>query len=51
MAEDEAGPAPVVVLLPFEDERLRHLAMSLGARGCYALGTPLEALKGLLRSV
>lgn len=50
-AGDEAGAAPVVVLLPFEDERLRRLAMSLGARGCYALGTPLEALKRLLRNV
>ncbi len=50
--EDEAGAAvPVLVLLPFEDERLRQLAMSLGACGCYALGTPLESLKGLLRDV
>ncbi|PTL85142.1 hypothetical protein [Vitiosangium sp. GDMCC 1.1324] len=50
-AGNAAGQAPVFVLLPFEDERLRRLAMSLGARGCYALGTPLELLKGLLRSV
>ena len=49
--EDETGGVPVLVLLPFEDERLRQLAMSLGACGCYALGTPLEALKGLLRDV
>ena len=48
VAGDEAGAAPVVVLLPFEDERLRQLAMSLGARDCYALGTPLERLKRLL---
>ncbi|MGZ3461196.1 MAG: hypothetical protein ACXU86_22130 [Archangium sp.] len=51
VAGNEAGAAPVLALLPFEDERLRRLAMSLGARGCYALGTPLESLKGLLRNV
>ena len=48
-AQEEA--APVVVLLPFEDERLRGLALNLGARGCYALGTPLEELKRVLRGV
>ena len=51
VAGDEAGAAPVVALLPFEDERLRRLAMSLGARDCYALGTPLEVLKRLLRNL
>ena len=51
VAGNEAGAAPVFVLLPFEDERLRRLAMKLGACGCYALGTPLEELKGLLRGV
>ncbi|OJT21344.1 hypothetical protein BO221_26335 [Archangium sp. Cb G35] len=50
-AGNEAGAAPVFALLPFEDERLRQLAVSLGARGCYALGTPLEFLKELLRDV
>ncbi|WP_309891952.1 hypothetical protein [Archangium sp.] len=50
-AGNEAGAAPVVVLLPFDDERLRRSALSLGARGCYALGTPLEELKELLRDV
>jgi hypothetical protein len=45
------GVTPVLVLLPFEDERLRHLVLGLGARGCYALGTPLEELKRLLREV
>jgi len=49
--EEASGAAPVIVLLPFEDERLRCLAMRLGARSCYALGTPLEALKRLLRDV
>ncbi len=51
VAGNEAGPAPVFALLPFEDDRLRRLAVSLGARGCYALGTPLESLKELLRDV
>jgi DNA-binding NarL/FixJ family response regulator len=51
VAGNESVPAPVVVLLPFDDERLRHSALNLGARGCYALGTPLEELKGLLRDV
>ncbi|WP_338023445.1 DNA-binding response regulator [Archangium primigenium] len=46
---EASGPTPVLVLLPFEDARLRCLAMRLGARGCYALGTPLESLKRLLR--
>lgn len=50
-AGNESGLAPVVVLLPFDDERLRRSALNLGARGCYALGTPLEELKGLLRGV
>ena len=51
VAGEEAGAAPVVVLLPFEDDRLRRLAMSLGARDCYALGTPLEVLKQTLREL
>jgi DNA-binding NarL/FixJ family response regulator len=50
-AGNEAGAAPVVVLLPFDDERLRRSALKQGARGCYALGTPLEELKELLRDV
>jgi DNA-binding NarL/FixJ family response regulator len=49
LAQEEA--TPVVVLLPFEDERLRHMVEDLGAHGCYALGTPLEDLKRLLREV
>jgi hypothetical protein len=50
-AGNEPGGAPVIVLLPFDDERLRRSVLSQGARGCYALGTPLEELKGLLREV
>jgi hypothetical protein len=51
LAGNVAGHAPVIVLLPFDDERLRRSVLSQGARGCYALGTPLEELKGLLREV
>ncbi len=46
-----ASDAPVVLLLPFADERLFRLAIQLGARGCYALGTPLVALRTLLREL
>jgi len=37
-------PAPVVVLVPFADERMMKLALKLGARGCFALGQPLGEL-------
>ena len=50
-AGETSGPTPIIVLLPFEDERLRCLAMRLGARSCYALDTPLEVLKRQLREV
>ncbi len=43
-----ATAAPVVLVLPFADERLARQAVHLGARGCYALGTPLEGLRRLL---
>lgn len=43
-----APRAPVVLVLPFADERLARLGVELGARGCYALGTPLEELRRLL---
>lgn len=43
--------ASLLALLPFEDERLRRQALGQGAQGCYALGTPLEALRQLLRSL
>ena len=41
--------APVIVLLPFAEERLAHRALELGARGCFALGRPLEELRALVR--
>jgi DNA-binding NarL/FixJ family response regulator len=43
-ARDGTYPAPVVVLVPFTDERMIQRALRLGARGCFALGQPLEAL-------
>jgi DNA-binding NarL/FixJ family response regulator len=43
-ARDGTYPAPVFVLLPFFDDRLVQQALRLGARGCFALGMPLEAL-------
>lgn len=46
-----APGAPVVLVLPFADERLTRLASNLGARGCYALGTPLESLRRLLKEL
>ncbi len=42
--------SPVVLVLPFADERLARLGVELGARGCYALGTPLEELRRLLKA-
>ena len=43
-ARDGTYPAPVFVLLPFFDDRLIQQALRLGARGCFALGQPLELL-------
>lgn len=43
-ARDGTYPAPLVVLVPFFDERMIQRALRLGARGCFALGQPLEAL-------
>ncbi len=43
-ARDGTYPAPVFVLLPFFDDRLIQQALRLGARGCFALGQPLEVL-------
>ncbi|GMU01749.1 hypothetical protein KH5H1_58690 [Corallococcus caeni] len=45
-----AAAAPVVVLLPFADERLVSRALCQGARACFALGRPLDELRALLRS-
>ncbi len=43
-ARDGTYPAPVFMLVPFFDERMIQRALRLGARGCFALGQPLEAL-------
>ena len=40
---------PVIVLLPFAEERLARRALELGARGCFALGQPLAELRALVR--
>ena len=45
-----APRAPVVLVLPFADEGLAQLGVEHGARGCYALGTPLEELRRLLKA-
>jgi hypothetical protein len=47
-ARDGTYPAPVFVLLPFADERLMQRALRLGARGCFALGQPLEGLRRMV---
>ncbi len=50
-ARDGTYPAPVFVLVPFADERQIQLALRLGARGCFALGRPLEELRRMLLEV
>ena len=47
-ARDGTYPAPIFVLLPFADDRLMQRALRLGARGCFALGQPLEALRQMV---
>ncbi|MBJ6762541.1 DNA-binding response regulator [Myxococcaceae bacterium JPH2] len=49
-ARAQAAQAPVLVLVPFSDERLVQLALRLGARGCFALGRPLQELRDMLRA-
>ncbi|WP_224249577.1 response regulator [Hyalangium gracile] len=48
LARDGTYPAPVFILLPFADDRLMQRALRLGARGCFALGQPLEGLRQML---
>lgn len=50
-ARDGTYPAPVFVLVPFADERMMQLALRLGARGCFALGQPLEELRRMVLAV
>ncbi len=50
-ARDGTYPAPLFVLLPFADDRLMQRALRLGARGCFALGQPLEALRQMVLAV
>lgn len=50
-ARDGTYPAPVFVLLPFADDRMMQRALRLGARGCFALGQPLEGLRRMVLAV
>lgn len=43
-ARQSTFPAPVVVVLPYEDGRLAQQAVRLGAAATYASGTPLQRL-------
>ncbi len=45
------GRAPVLLVLPFADERLAADAHRGGFAGCYALGRPLEELAAAIRLV
>ncbi|AEI67773.1 hypothetical protein [Corallococcus macrosporus] len=47
-ARELAPHGPVIVLVPFADERLVGLALRLGARDCFALGRPLGELRRVL---
>jgi DNA-binding NarL/FixJ family response regulator len=47
-AREGTWPAPVFVLVPFADERMVTLCLRLGARGCFALGQPLDGLGHML---
>ena len=47
-AREVMGSGPIIVLVPFADERLVQLAIRMGARGCFALGRPLDELRRVL---
>ncbi len=47
-AKGRAHGAPVILVLPFDDEVLHDVAVRSGADGCYCLGNPIEALRLLL---
>lgn len=47
-AREVMGLGPIIVLVPFADERLVQLAIRLGARDCFALGRPLDELRRVL---
>jgi len=42
---------PVLALLPVMEERLCRRACERGAAACYALGTPLDNLRAIVRSL
>ena len=47
-ARELSPQRPIIVLVPFADERLMGLALRLGARDCFALGQPLGELRRVL---
>lgn len=47
-AREVMGLGPIIVLVPFADERMVQLALRLGARDCFALGRPLDELRRVL---
>jgi DNA-binding response OmpR family regulator len=47
-ARELTARGPILVLVPFADERLVQLALRLGARDCFALGRPLDELRQML---
>ncbi|WP_141589875.1 MULTISPECIES: DNA-binding response regulator [unclassified Myxococcus] len=47
-ARELSPQGPIIVLVPFADERLMGLALRLGARDCFALGGPLGELRRVL---
>ena len=48
LAREFSPQGPIIVLVPFADERLVGLALRLGARDCFALGRPLDELRRVL---
>ena len=47
-ARVEGRGAPVIALIPIQDARWARAAFRAGADGCYALGTPLSRLRGVV---
>jgi hypothetical protein len=46
-----AGGAPIVVIIAIGDDRLVNFAIMFGAAACYAMDTPLDCLRDVLRAV
>lgn len=50
-AEVLRANVPVLALLPVMEERLCRRACERGAAACYALGTPLDNLRAIVRAL